>query len=204
MPLIRGKVVLILGFVFLTTFLAAVRGLPVRGKPRSNTPKERSSKLAEVGRSLGKYGEVGECWGELFLSLCTPSRARESWGGQPGTWGSLPRRQLCISDGSSIQHVSRGSAAQSSEQRSSSGEKQGPPIPLVDGCFLTRWGTEPIPGLRDSREAPGLCTAQRLKERGCFRLPEFRAECRDTVPGKIRCLRRQTSQVGERGRLQSN
>lgn len=49
MPLIRGKVVLILGFVFLTTFLAAVRGLPVRGKQRSNSPKERSSKLAEVG-----------------------------------------------------------------------------------------------------------------------------------------------------------
>ncbi|XP_068048839.1 isthmin-2 isoform X3 [Anomalospiza imberbis] len=51
MPLIRGKVVLILGFVFLTTFLAAVRGLPVRGKQRSNTPKERNSKLAEVSAS---------------------------------------------------------------------------------------------------------------------------------------------------------
>ncbi|XP_023804018.1 isthmin-2 [Cyanistes caeruleus] len=51
MPLIRGKIVLILGFVFLTTFLAAVRGLPVRGKQRSNTPKERSSKLAEVSAS---------------------------------------------------------------------------------------------------------------------------------------------------------
>lgn len=78
MPLIRGKVVLILGFVFLTTFLAAVRGLPVRGKQRSNSPKERSSKLAEVGRSLGKYGEPGECSGELFLSLCTPCRGRQS------------------------------------------------------------------------------------------------------------------------------
>ncbi|XP_051477945.1 isthmin-2 isoform X3 [Apus apus] len=50
MPLIRGKVVLILGFVFLTTFLASVRGLPVR-KQRSNSPKERSSKLAEVSAS---------------------------------------------------------------------------------------------------------------------------------------------------------
>lgn len=58
MPLIRGKVVLILGFVFLTTFLAAVRGLPVK-KQRSNSPKERSSKLAEVRQPLGKDGEPG-------------------------------------------------------------------------------------------------------------------------------------------------
>lgn len=63
MPLMRGKVVLILGFVFLTTFLAAVRGLPVR-KQRSNSPKERSSKLAEVRQFLGKDGEPGGCWGE--------------------------------------------------------------------------------------------------------------------------------------------
>lgn len=37
----------------------------------------------------------------------------------------LSRRWLCISDGSSIQHVSCGPAAQSSGEKSSSGEKQG-------------------------------------------------------------------------------
>ncbi|XP_006116051.2 isthmin-2 isoform X1 [Pelodiscus sinensis] len=47
---IRGKVVLILGFVFLTTLLAVVRGLPVR-KQRTNSSKERNHKLVEVSTS---------------------------------------------------------------------------------------------------------------------------------------------------------
>ncbi|XP_026507346.1 isthmin-2 [Terrapene carolina triunguis] len=47
---IRGKVVLILGFVFLTTLLAVVRGLPLR-KQRTSSPRERGHKLMEVSTS---------------------------------------------------------------------------------------------------------------------------------------------------------
>ncbi|XP_044292736.1 isthmin-2 isoform X1 [Varanus komodoensis] len=50
MPKIRGKVVLILSFVFLTTFLATVKGLPLR-KQRNHSPKERSYKLVEISPS---------------------------------------------------------------------------------------------------------------------------------------------------------
>lgn len=100
MPVIRGKVVLILGFVFLTTFLAAVRGLPVR-KQRSNSPKERSSKLAEVRQPLGKDGEQQGAGASPPHPLLCPGRLRKA-AGHPG----LPRRPLCISKGSSIQHVS--------------------------------------------------------------------------------------------------
>lgn len=63
MPVIRGRVLLILGFVCLTTFLASVRGLPVR-KQRSNSPRERSSKGVEVRQPLGKDGEPGGYWAE--------------------------------------------------------------------------------------------------------------------------------------------
>lgn len=76
MPLLRGKVVLVLGFVFLTTFLAAVRGLPVR-RQRSGSPRERSSKLAEVRQPLGKDGELGGLLERALLSLRALSRARE-------------------------------------------------------------------------------------------------------------------------------
>ncbi|XP_030414887.1 isthmin-2 [Gopherus evgoodei] len=47
---IRGKVVLILGFVFLTTLLAEVRGLPLR-KQRTSSPREQGHKLMEVSTS---------------------------------------------------------------------------------------------------------------------------------------------------------
>lgn len=105
MPLIRGKVLLILGFVFLTTLLAAVRGLPVR-KQRSHSPKERSSKLAEVRQPLGKDGEPPGCWGEpSSASAPVPGKAEEGRrppGRSLGSLGVLP----CISEGSSIRHVS--------------------------------------------------------------------------------------------------
>lgn len=58
MPLVRGKVVLLLGFVFLTTLLAAVRGLPVR-RQRGSSPRERSPKLAEVRGRRGSGGVPG-------------------------------------------------------------------------------------------------------------------------------------------------
>ncbi|XP_067388639.1 isthmin-2 [Emydura macquarii macquarii] len=51
MPGIRGKVVLILGFLFLTTLLAVVRGLPVR-KQGTSSPRERNHKLVEISTSL--------------------------------------------------------------------------------------------------------------------------------------------------------
>lgn len=47
---IRGTAVLILSVVLLTTFLASVKGLPLR-KPRNHTPKERDYKLVEVSES---------------------------------------------------------------------------------------------------------------------------------------------------------
>lgn len=82
MPLIRGKVVLILGFVFLTTFLTAVRGLPVRGKQRGSSPKERSSRLAEVGRSIfGEIRRAGRVLGELFSAPAPPLVPGQAGGG---------------------------------------------------------------------------------------------------------------------------
>lgn len=89
MPLIRGKVVLILGFVFLTTFLAAVRGLPVR-KQRGNSPKERSSKLAEVRQPLGKDGNPRGCWGEPSSASAPspcPGRLRSTASSHQGSLG---------------------------------------------------------------------------------------------------------------------
>lgn len=74
MPLVRGKVVLLLGFVFLTTLLAALRGLPVR-RQRGSSPRERSPKLAEVRGRRGSGGSPGE----------GPS---PGWGGEPGVFGA--------------------------------------------------------------------------------------------------------------------
>ncbi|XP_053142174.1 isthmin-2 isoform X2 [Hemicordylus capensis] len=50
MSRLRGKVVLILSVVVLATFLAAVRGLPLR-KQRNHSPKGRSYKLVEISTS---------------------------------------------------------------------------------------------------------------------------------------------------------
>ena len=76
MPLVRGKVVLVLGCVLLTACLAAVRGLPVRTQ-RGSSPKERSPRLAEVRQPLGKDGGPGGRWASPPLRLRTLSGARE-------------------------------------------------------------------------------------------------------------------------------
>lgn len=139
MPLIRGKVVLILGFVFLTTFLAAVRGLPVR-KQRSNNPKERSSKLAEVRQPWGKDEEPGGCWGKpssASASSPVPRKAEEG-SRPPGRPSGLSRRRLCISEGSSIQRVSpRPGRPEPRVEKQQWGEAGFRASPLL-GCFFTR------------------------------------------------------------------
>lgn len=101
MPLVRGKVVLLLGFVFLTTLLAALRGLPVR-RQRGSSPRERSPKLAEVrgrrgsgggppGRDphLGGEGTPG-CLGRAAPSW---SPSLESWAGRAGL--QMPPEECC-------------------------------------------------------------------------------------------------------------
>lgn len=101
MPLVRGKVVLLLGFVFLTTLLAALRGLPVR-RQRGSSPRERSPKLAEVrgrrgsgggppGRDphLGGEGSPG-CLGRAAPSW---SPSLESWAGRAGL--QMPPEECC-------------------------------------------------------------------------------------------------------------
>lgn len=124
MPLMRGKVVLVLGFVFLTTFLAAVRGLPVR-RQRSGSPRERSSKLAEVRQPLGKDGELAGCWSQpSSASAPSPVPGKAEGGGRPpGRPSGLPRRRWCTPEGSSTQHVSpRAGRPQPREEKRRRGE----------------------------------------------------------------------------------
>lgn len=133
MPVMRGRVALILGFVVLTTFLAAVRGLPVR-KQRSNSPKERSSKLEEVKQPLGKDGEPGGCWDEPFSASApspVPGKAeegRDHLGAQRGSLGGGCEHP----EGAASDTCPRGQAA-----RSPGGEAGCRASPLL-GCFRTR------------------------------------------------------------------
>ncbi|XP_062432795.1 isthmin-2 [Rhea pennata] len=85
MSWIRGKVVLILGFVFLTICLTAVRGLPVR-KQRKSSLMEHSSRLAEVSASsdprLARDKEqptLGKAWGLRQSGQAGLQQHRRRW-----------------------------------------------------------------------------------------------------------------------------
>lgn len=161
MPLMRGKVVLVLGFVFLTTFLAAVRGLPVR-RQRSGSPRERSSKLAEVRQPLGKDGELGGCWSEpSSASAPSPVPGKAEGGGHRGSLGGgcapPPRRE---------QHPTRvpagrppaapGGKAAAGRSRASCLPASGPPLPWPRGRALSRpWGFSGSLGPLRRTEAAG-------------------------------------------------